>query len=97
MNRQQRRATQAQARRAQVGDTIFTTTISAVLRDGTTALYWVVVPEGMTDEQAAETQEWHGPFKTNAEVSEDQRLVLLGPDCKVTEGGQWAPAWDKPQ
>jgi hypothetical protein len=39
----------------------------------------------------------HGPFRTNAEVEKDQRLVLLGPQCKVIEGGAWDPNWDKPQ
>jgi hypothetical protein len=39
----------------------------------------------------------HGPFKTHAEVDEHQRLTLLGPQCKVTEGGAWDPNWDKLQ
>jgi hypothetical protein len=39
----------------------------------------------------------HGPFRTNAEVEKDQRLVLLGSQCKVIEGGAWDPNWDKPQ
>ena len=41
--------------------------------------------------------ELHGPFKTDAEVAESQRLTLLGPQCEVTEGGMWDPAWDRPQ
>jgi hypothetical protein len=39
----------------------------------------------------------HGPFKTDAEVKESQRVILLGPQCKITEGGAWDPNWDKPQ
>ena len=39
----------------------------------------------------------HGPFETDAEVKEHQRLTLLGPQCKVTEGGAWDSEWDKPQ
>jgi hypothetical protein len=41
--------------------------------------------------------ELHGPFKSNTEAEENQQLVLLGPQCKVTEGGVWDPAWDRPQ
>jgi hypothetical protein len=39
----------------------------------------------------------HGPFKTEAEVNESQRVVLLGPQCEVTEGGNWDSAWDRLQ
>jgi hypothetical protein len=39
----------------------------------------------------------HGPFLTQTEADEDQRLVLLGPQCLVQEGGDWNPAWDKLQ
>jgi hypothetical protein len=31
------------------------------------------------------------------ELEKHEQLTLLGPDCKVTEGGIWDPAWDKPQ
>jgi hypothetical protein len=93
MNRHERRA----ARKWRVGDVINATTIRAVHKDGTTALYWVEVPVGMTNEEAANSQEWHGPFATKEEVCADQRATLLPPDCKVTEGGMWDPAWSKPQ
>src|SRR4051812_29233884 len=66
--------------------------IEAILKDGSTDFYWIVVPEGMTAKQAAETQEWHGPFKTDAEMLfEDQERTLF-PDCKVVDGGMWNPA-----
>jgi hypothetical protein len=35
--------------------------------------------------------------KSNGEAEENQQLVLLGPQCKVTEGGVWDPAWGRPQ
>ena len=95
MNRHERR--KAAARKWKVGDVVCTTTINAVMRDGSTALFWIEVPEGMTNEHAAETQEWHGPFKTHEEVAENQRLVLLGPQCEVTHGGMWDPNWDRRQ
>ena len=95
MNRHERRAVKAKEHK--VGSVIHTTTIKAVMRDGTTALYWIEAPEGMTKEQALKTQEWHGPFKTEDEVAESERLVLFGPQCKVTEGGMWDRAWDRPQ
>jgi hypothetical protein len=47
--------------------------------------------------QAWETQERRGLFATDAGVVEDQRLTLLGPQCEVTEGGVWDPAWHMPQ
>jgi hypothetical protein len=98
VNRRDRRRAEAQARRnVKVGDVIWTTTISAVLKTGEHVLYWIRVPDGMSNEEAARTQEWHGPFKTDAELKEDQRVALLGRQCKVTEGGAWDPNWDKPQ
>jgi hypothetical protein len=39
----------------------------------------------------------HGPFDTHAEVKEHQRITLLGPEAELREGGEWDPAWDKPQ
>ena len=76
MNRHERRAAEAKGRKLEVGSMIYTMTIRAVLRDGTTALYWIEVPEGMTKEQALKTQEWHGPFKTE----DAAELVALAPD-----------------
>jgi hypothetical protein len=38
-----------------------------------------------------------GPFQTEEELEEDQRIVLLGEQGKPTPGGAWDPAWDKPQ
>jgi hypothetical protein len=92
MNRKERRRAKVQQREKplKVGDMIFTATISAVLTSGEHVFYWIRVPDGMTNEQAANTQQWHGPFKTEAEAKDDQLRVLLGPDCEVTEGGTWA-------
>jgi hypothetical protein len=65
--------------------------------------YWFELPEGTTWEDWSVPRHiprgvtTHGPFKTHEEVDESQRLVLLGPQCKVTEGGEWDPAWDRPQ
>jgi hypothetical protein len=39
--------------------------------------------------------ELHGPFDSDAEALADQEQVLF--DGKVSEGGNWDPAWDKPQ
>jgi hypothetical protein len=79
-----------------VGQVTRATTIG-ILQDDSVVFYWIVVPEGMTNEQAAETQEWHGPFRTEAEAEEDQRVTLFGPQSEIREGGMWDPAWDKPQ
>jgi hypothetical protein len=96
-NRHERRRAKAQRRKLNVGSMVYATTINVVMRDGSTALYWIEVPEDMTNEQAAATQEWHGPFKTDAELYEDQRVTLFGSQCEITEGGMWDPAWDKAQ
>ena len=76
---------------------IKTQTIVVVTVDGAQHRYWCIVPHGMSNEQAFETQELHGPFTTDAEVHEDERRTLLGPQGKVIEAGMWDPAWDKPQ
>jgi Protein of unknown function (DUF3102) len=62
---------------------------------GRVSHFWFVLPNGMSREQAVETQELHGPFKTEAEALEDQELVLFGKDCKIEAGGMWDPAWDR--
>lgn len=38
-----------------------------------------------------------GPFATEAEARRDSEIVMLGPQCKITECGDWDPAWDRPQ
>jgi hypothetical protein len=38
-----------------------------------------------------------GPFPTKQEAEKDAQRVLLGPQCKIEEGGMWDPAWDKMQ
>jgi hypothetical protein len=93
MNRQQRRA--ARKRKLEVGTTIYTQTITAV---ATGELYWFQCAENYSLEDGLPPgATLHGPFKTHAEVQEHQRVTLLGPQCKVTEGGAWDPNWDKPQ
>ena len=85
-------------------------TIGVRLTTGEQLLYWFREPDGFSDDDAQHLQDWilgrhadgpgvelHGPFKTDAEVAESQRLTLLGPQCEVTEGGMWDPAWDRPQ
>jgi hypothetical protein len=39
----------------------------------------------------------HGPFRTEAEVTESQRLVQFGPQWTIIERGVWDPAWERPQ
>lgn len=96
MNRQQRRGAKAQKKALKVGDILHTKLIFAKMRDGSNAVFWVQISENMSDEDAMK-QEWHGPFNTEEEARTNSEVVLLGPDCKVTEGGMWDPAWSKPQ
>jgi hypothetical protein len=91
MNRQERRAAAAGQRKATVIKT-------QSLIDSTGQHYWFVRPEGWTPQDGMpDGVDIHGPFKTEAEANENERLVLLGPQCKITEGGMWDPAWDRMQ
>jgi hypothetical protein len=38
-----------------------------------------------------------GPFHTLAEAERDSQVATFGPQCKFKDGGQWDPAWDRPQ
>jgi len=57
---------------------------TATYRVGT-ALYWFLVPAGMSEQEAFDSHAHHGPFATQPEANEDQRMVLLGEQCEVTE------------
>jgi len=96
MNRQQRRAEAARKRKWGTAADIITHTITV---HPTGELYWFEAPEGFSPEEGRLPPGviLHGPFKTHAEVAEDERLTLFGPQCKVTDGGAWDPAWDRPQ
>jgi hypothetical protein len=99
MNRQERRAAAAHERRwkdktAEVGMVFMTHSFRC--SDG--MQYWFEQPEGRTWEDGVpEGVDIHGPFTTEAEVEQNQRLVLLGPECEITHGGMWDPAWDRLQ
>jgi len=84
-------------RKHKIGTVIYSTMIQASMKDGSTAFYWIEVPGGMTDQQAAETQEWHGPFKTEAEADEDFHVKVLGKEYEIEDGGMWDPAWERMQ
>ena len=93
MNRKQRRA----QRKLGVGTVIRATTFAVVDHVGRRHLYWFEEPEGSPKDGLPPGVTVHGPFETDAEVKEHQRLTLLGPQCKVTEGGAWDSEWDKQQ
>jgi hypothetical protein len=109
MNRKQRRAEAAHKRKFRVGTVINCETIGIDTGNGI-VLYWFERPVNFSDDDRERmldhivtTQRHpfgitlHGPFKTEAEVAEHQRVTLLGPQCEVKEGGMWDPNWDKPQ
>jgi hypothetical protein len=66
-------------------------------KKGKKRLYWFEIPEGYRDPLPPPGAILHGPFETEAELHNHEELTLLGPDCEVTDGGMWDPAWDKPQ
>jgi hypothetical protein len=64
-------------RRLSGGDKIITQTWRACDAEGReVGLCWFVVPDGMSREEAFASQQHHGPFQTDQEVSESQRVVL---------------------
>ena len=71
---------------AKIGDVWDVQGFTAIHPDGTQSHYWFVIPKGMTREHAYRTQEIHGPFDSEEEAMEDQRVVLLGDQCEVTDG-----------
>jgi hypothetical protein len=98
MNRQQRRAQTAQRGKFGVGSIIHAQ--GFIGTDG--FHYWFDPPEDwMRDEGLSPDAEIHGPFRTDAESHESQRLVLLGPQCTVTEAAgrrpsnsmRWPKSW----
>jgi hypothetical protein len=81
-------------KKRKVGDVIITRDLRAQrARDGKWFWFWIVVPEGMSDPEALETQELHGPFASEAECKENRHATLLGPGCQITDCGEWNPAW----
>jgi hypothetical protein len=84
MNRQQRRAA-----KRKVGDVVW----ARIGRDHEGNWYWF---KGRSDQPQPDTM-IYGPFATEAECNESQRLVLLGPQCEVEYGGMWDTAWDRLQ
>ena len=69
-NRKQRRAT------AEVGMQVHIRGFITTAPDGSRQHWWVQVAPGMGDEEALR-QEWHGPFRTQAEASADEVRTLL--------------------
>ena len=93
MNRHERRAAAAIQRRLSEGDVISTESFRYRGQH-----YWFVSPEGWTQEDGLpDDVEIHGPFKTKAEAYKNQEQVIGGPDCEITKGGAWDPAWDRMQ
>jgi hypothetical protein len=103
MNRQQGRG--AAARKRKVHAVFYTKTITVTLTTGEKQLYWFEEPDGYSSTDGERLLAWmrgeragspgvklFGPFKTDAEVRESERLTLLGPQCKVTGVIHPAPA-----
>jgi hypothetical protein len=77
---------------------IIHTGVAIVVRNGKERFYWFEIPEGYGEKPLPPPgATLHGPFKTEAELHHHEELTLLGPDCQVTDGGMWDPAWEKPQ
>ena len=83
-------------RKLKVGDRV-ETAMMRVLHPHGWFFYWIVVPPGMSNEEAAWTQNPNGPFKTEQEAEEHMNANVFDPQCKITHGGMWDPAWDRPQ
>ena len=80
-------------KKRKVGDVNHTQTVVAA-----GGFYWFEIPAGWREEDGTlRSVTLHGPFRSDAEVKKNQRVVLFGPQAVVKEGGQWDPAWDNPQ
>ena len=80
---------------------IFTGIVRVVLDapDGPQTKYcwWASENGNLSPEELENPPELHGPFDTEAEANKAARIALVGPDCKVIEGGTRDPAWEKPR
>ena len=100
-NRKERRKARALAKKmkplARLGVPIHTGILSVVLDapDGPQTKYYWWATENI--DLSPEEADLHGPFDTEAEAEEAARIAVIGPDCDVTEGGMWDPAWEKSQ
>jgi hypothetical protein len=86
-----------QRRWPKLGERIDVHTFGITREDGVQQVFWFIKPDGMALEQAFESQPIHGPFQTKEQADEDQRVTIFGEQCTMTYGGEWDPAWDKPQ
>jgi len=93
MNRQQRRAA-----KREVEKIVFTQMVGVTEPEGL-RFYWFECSQNFNPETDDIPRDavLYGPFKSEAEVKENQRVILFGKDCAIEEGGMWDPAWDKPQ
>jgi hypothetical protein len=39
----------------------------------------------------------YGPFATKDAAEKHSQVTVFGSECRVEWGGQWDPAWDRPQ
>jgi hypothetical protein len=91
-NRHQRRA----ARKFEVGTVIYTKHVAVTLTTGEVQLYWFEEAAGFSPADGERLLSWirgehadgpgvelHGPFKTEAEIDEHERITLVGPEAEV--------------
>jgi hypothetical protein len=77
-------------------DVLCTTTMTVTRASGRIEHYWIEVPHGMTNQEAADSQEWHGPFGTEDEAYEASTDFLLEQEgYKLVAIDQWNPALDR--
>jgi hypothetical protein len=58
-------------------------------------VYWCTVPRGMTEQEAARSQERHGPFPSVEAAQADAERVLFAGVEVVDAPGMRPPPWDK--
>jgi hypothetical protein len=93
MNRRERRRANKTRPLARLGVPIHTRIARVRLGPQTTYFWWASENPHPNPEEL----ELHGPFESEAEADEAARIAVVGPDCEITEGGTWEPAWDRPQ
>jgi hypothetical protein len=74
------------------------------LNNGTKKFYWFATEDYdhfmavLNFEPAAlKKVEFHGPFDTAEEADAAAKIAINGEHCEYRHGGQWDPAWSRPQ
>jgi hypothetical protein len=104
LNRKERRKAKAKPL-GRLGVPIHSGVAGITTTDGTKKFFWFATEDfdhyraihKMGPVELLATNELHGPFDTADEADAAARIAIAGENCEFRHGGQWDPAWEKPQ